>query len=65
MHTDKSIYVDIQNDLYFIDIDKIQFKQVIDNLITNAIKFSDKNNGKVIITANKGPKYYTVDIEDN
>lgn len=65
MHTDKSIYVEIQNDLHFIEIDKIQFKQVIDNLITNAVKFSDKNNGKVLITANKGPKYYTIEIEDN
>lgn len=65
MHENKVIFLELASDLDFIEIDKIQFKQVIDNLITNAIKFSHKSNGKVCVSARKSEKFFHLDIEDN
>jgi signal transduction histidine kinase len=65
MHENKVIFLELASDLDFIEIDKIQFKQVIDNLITNAIKFSHKSNGEVCVSARKSEKFFYLDIEDN
>ena len=55
----------IDNKIWYLEIDKIQFSQVIDNLLTNAIKFSDKNNWIVSINCFIMNWKIVIEIEDN
>lgn len=52
-------------DRLFIEIDKIQFRQVVDNLIWNAIKFSNKKDSKINIEIVEESKNIVINIEDN
>lgn len=56
---------DIKNNIWEALIDRIQFEQVIDNLINNAIKFSNKNNPEILVKAYKKENYIYIEIEDN
>lgn len=55
----------ISEDIWFIDIDKIQFTQVISNLLNNAIKFVNKEKPKIKISANIKKNNILIVIEDN
>lgn len=56
---------EINSDIWDVNIDKIQFEQVIDNLVNNAIKFCDKLNPKILIKAFKENESLFIEIEDN
>jgi signal transduction histidine kinase len=66
-HTNENIkFIDnIDKKMWFIEIDKIQFRQVIENIITNAIKFVWKNNGIISLTSYIESNFLYVIIEDN
>jgi len=55
----------IDDEISFIEIDKVQFKQVIDNLLNNAIKFSNKSKSIIYIKINKKNDNLIISIEDN
>ena len=57
--------IDLEKDLGTAHIDQVQFRQVIDNLINNAIKFADKNNPHISFAAAKENKNIIIKIEDN
>ncbi len=42
-------HTDIQEQKYFWEIDEVQFRQVITNILVNALKFSDHSQGEVHI----------------
>lgn len=55
----------VDSSMRFIEIDKIQFQQVITNLINNAIKFANQEHPKIRIEAQvKAGKFY-FSVEDN
>lgn len=45
--------------------DKNLLRQVIHNLISNSIRYSQEKNGKVLIEVKKEVKYYLIQVEDN
>ena len=51
--------------IWYIDLDKIQFTQVISNIINNANKFSDKNKPKILIKVSSIDDYIKINIDDN
>ncbi|HBB27492.1 TPA: hypothetical protein DCZ36_03290 [Candidatus Gracilibacteria bacterium] len=55
----------IDEDMGFVKIDKIQFQQVITNLLQNAVKFLDKKDSIILIEAYKKKGVLSVTIEDN
>ena len=55
----------IEKDIGKIEIDKVQFRQVIDNLINNAIKFADKENPKISFFAEANSDNICIKVEDN
>lgn len=57
----------LNEDIWFIELDKVQIIQVIDNLINNAIKFSSDSSKypEIIITTKSDEKNITIEIEDN
>ncbi len=57
--------INIDKNLWTIAVDKVQFRQVIDNLINNAIKFARTDNPKIYFSAEKQKKYISIKIEDN
>ena len=64
-HAAIDFHISIGKDIWYADIDQVQFRQVIDNLMNNAIKFVDLNNPKIafIVTSNK--KNILIQVEDN
>lgn len=60
---DVELYID--NEVWFLNIDKVQFTQVIDNLLNNALKFADKNKSKIYISLKKKDKLIILNVEDN
>ena len=57
--------INMEKQLWEIEIDQVQFRQVIDNLINNAIKFADKENPKISFSAEKKKSCLSIKIEDN
>lgn len=55
----------INPNIWYIEIDKIQFIQVIENIIWNAIKFVSKDEWIILITANVFNNEFIIEIEDN
>jgi signal transduction histidine kinase len=47
------------------DIDETQFRQVIQNLINNAIKFIDPRHGKILVSMKQESQKICISIEDN
>ena len=60
-----SFEINISENIWFADIDKIQFTQVITNLLNNAIKFSNKDKPLIKIRANMKWEDIKLIIEDN
>lgn len=60
-----SEFDELEDSTKFISVDKIQFKQVISNLLQNAIKFSNKRgSSKIIVSAGISSDNLHVSIED-
>jgi PAS domain S-box-containing protein len=55
----------ILNTLPSINGDKTKLQQVFQNLISNAIKFNDKENGKIEIDVKEEQEHYLFSIKDN
>jgi len=47
-----------------VNVDKLKFKELLNNLFFNALKFTN-SSGNVIISAEKNEKFYKVSIKDN
>lgn len=65
VNNDIHFNLNIEDDIWFISIDKIQLTQVIDNLLTNAVKFSKQNNKIININCFSKDKYIFLEIEDS
>lgn len=59
------INIFIDENISYVEIDKVQFTQVIDNLLNNAIKFSNKKNPVITLSCKKNKENITIFIEDN
>jgi signal transduction histidine kinase len=46
-------------------IDETQFRQVIQNLVNNAIKFIDNKNPKILLSLKEKEGKIYINIEDN
>lgn len=66
-HINESIeFIDnIDEKIWFIEIDKIQFQQVIENILTNSIKFINNENWIISIEAFVKNNFLVINIEDN
>ena len=54
----------IKNPIY-VYADKIRLDEVLNNLITNAIKYSPDKNGKIIIEGKQDDDLVTISVKDN
>ena len=59
------VNVKIKKTLPSIKGDKIKLRQVFENLLTNAIKFSDKSKGLIEIDFSAKENHYEFSIKDN
>jgi len=59
------ISIKVLNELPTIKGDKIKFKQLFQNLISNAVKFSDKEKGLIEIDVLEQKSFYQFSIKDN
>ena len=58
--------LNIWNNIWFVELDKIQFTQVIDNLLTNWVKFSKESKNKIIkVSCFIKNNYIFINIEDS
>jgi signal transduction histidine kinase len=55
----------INESIKYVKLDKVQFSQVINNLINNAIKFSNKKTPVISISADLFKNNIFISIEDN
>lgn len=65
MNTDIAFRSDIDADIWFVSLDKIQFQQVISNLLDNAVKFLANDHPIIHISARKVDTTLELVIEDN
>lgn len=65
LYVPKNITINILKKLPKIKGDKTKLQQLFQNLISNAIKFIDKNDGIVDISFKDQSEYYQFSIEDN
>ncbi len=59
------ISLDIDEKIWYIEIDKVQFTQIIDNLIYNSIKYSNNKNLEISIKCIRKIEKVIITIEDN
>ena len=57
--------IEILNDLPNLKGDKIRYKQLFQNLISNAVKHNDKEKGIVLIDYSKNKTHHKFSIKDN
>lgn len=65
MHENIAFINKISPDMGFVEVDRIQFQQVITNLLGNAVKFLDKPNPTISLSAEKKDRKLEISIEDN
>ena len=65
LYVPKHIKIKISKNLPTIKGDKTKLQQVFQNLISNAIKFTDKNDGLIEIDAEEKKTFYQFSIKDN
>ena len=59
------ISVNILSELPKLKGDKVKFKQLFQNLISNAVKFSDKEKGIIEINVEEEQSFYQFSVKDN
>jgi len=59
------ITVNIDKNLPTIKGDKTKLQQLFQNLISNAVKFSDKDEGKIDVKVKDLPSYFEFSVSDN
>jgi signal transduction histidine kinase len=59
------IKIEIKNDMPVLNTKKYLLQQVFINLIGNAIKYNDKEDGKVIISSQEAGDFHQFTVEDN
>ncbi|GAA4811473.1 PAS domain S-box protein [Litoribaculum gwangyangense] len=65
LYVPKHIFIKILNPLPILKGDKIKLQQVFQNIISNAIKYIDKEKGLVEIDVDETEDYYKFMIRDN
>ncbi|MBB1193927.1 hypothetical protein DNC80_09655 [Flavobacterium sp. SOK18b] len=55
----------IQSELQFVETNKTAFEQILINLISNAIKYSDKEQTNINIFISEEVDYYKITVSDN
>lgn len=65
IHTSVTFITDFDSSITYIELDKVQFRQVIDNLLNNAIKVIDPEEWEISISCKKEKKEIIIEIEDN
>ncbi len=65
IYPDITFISDISIDIWFIEIDKVQFQQVINNLLDNAVKFTSGMDSIIAISATKLGASLQLIIEDS
>jgi signal transduction histidine kinase len=61
----KEFEVTIEGAMPVLNTDKVRLEQVFSNLIGNAIKYNDKENGKIIIGVRREGDFYEFSVSDN
>ena len=61
----ENFQIEIQETMPTFVTDPIPLQQVFRNLISNAIKHSDRDDGKVIISVVEQPNFYEFSVTDN
>ncbi|BAO75957.1 sensor histidine kinase [Winogradskyella sp. PG-2] len=59
------IKISVTEDMPIVKGDKIKLQQLFQNLISNAVKFIDKQEGKIDINVKKLPNHFEFSITDN
>ena len=57
--------LNISKDLPNVKINRVEVKQVVQNLMTNAIKYNDKENPEIVIYPGLRKKNYLIHFKDN
>jgi signal transduction histidine kinase len=61
----ENIQIEIKNTLPIVYCETTRIKQVFQNILSNAIKFMDKPQGKIIIDCTEENSYWQLSIADN
>ncbi len=59
------ISLEIEGDFPSLNMNPTHFQQLIQNFITNAIKYNDKEQGKVKLSSGQNDKFYYFAVQDN
>jgi signal transduction histidine kinase len=65
IHTWITFITEFDESITYIELDKVQFRQVIDNLINNAIKVINPETGEISLLCKRDKKNIIIEIEDN
>lgn len=65
IHPDVVFHIDFDESIDYISLDKVQFRQVIDNLLNNALKIIDPQTGEIYISCMQKGENIEIVIEDN
>jgi two-component system sensor kinase FixL len=60
-----NIRISVGSDMPVIKYDRTRLQQVFQNLISNAIKFMDKDKGLILVKCVESEKLYTFSVKDN
>lgn len=61
----RTFEVELKGDFPRLTTEKLRLEQVFSNIISNAVKYSDKINGKIIISSKKADDFYEFSVTDN
>jgi PAS domain S-box-containing protein len=61
----KNISIEVLNKLPLVKGERTKFQQLFQNLISNAIKFSDKEKGLIQIDVKENKSFYQFSVKDN
>ncbi len=65
LHIPDHITLEIKKPFPSIQADKVKIQQLFQNLISNAIRYCDKDSGYVKLDYEETPKHYKFTVEDN
>ncbi|MCG7502979.1 PAS domain S-box protein [Tenacibaculum sp. Mcav3-52] len=65
LYIPENIFINVLEELPTVKGDSIKYQQLFQNLISNAIKFSDKEKGVINISFTEKPSFYQFSVQDN